>query len=83
LLPEDQEESALTLNGKKRKLGRQDFLGFGEALTLKAKQMENALRRIAAAIPAAMALVGRGLCSMENRKRYAELMAARAARLGF
>jgi serine/threonine-protein kinase HipA len=83
LLPEDQEESALTLNGKKRKLGRQDFLRFGGALTLKAKQMENALRRSAAVIPAALTLVGRGLCSMENKKRYAELMAARAARLGF
>jgi serine/threonine-protein kinase HipA len=83
LLPEDQEESALTLNGKKRKLGRQDFLRFGEALTLKAKQMENALRRSAAAIPAALALVEHGLCSMKNKKRYAELMAARAARLGF
>jgi 2-aminoadipate transaminase len=45
--------------------------------------MENALRRSAAAIPAALTLVERGLCSMENKKRYAELMAARAARLGF
>ncbi|MEX1045416.1 MAG: HipA domain-containing protein [Chthoniobacterales bacterium] len=83
LLPEDQEESALTLNGKKRKIHRNDFLCFGEALTLKARQMDNALRRSAAGIPAALALVDRGLCSEESKKRYAKLIKARAARLGF
>jgi len=83
LLPEDQEESALTLNGKKSKIGLQDFLRFGEVLTLNSKQLENALRRSAAGIPAAQALVGRGLCSIESKGSYAELIAVRAARLGF
>jgi len=82
LLPEDQEESALTLNGKKRKIDRQDFLRFGETLMLSAKQMDNALRRSAAGMSAALAIIDRGLCSAESKKRYAGLMAARGALLG-
>jgi len=81
LLPEDQEESALTLNGKKRKIDRQDFLHFGETLTLNAKQMDNALRRFASGIPAALALIARGLCSKVSKKRYVELIRNRAGRL--
>jgi len=82
LLPEDQEESALTLHGKKRKISRQDFLRFGEALTLNAKQMDNALRRFAAGIPAALRLVDQGLCSATSKERYRALVAFRAGRLG-
>jgi len=83
LLPEDQEEAALTLNGKKRKIVRQDFLRFGESLTLNTKQMDNALRRVAAGIPAALTLIDRGLCSAESKERYSELVTSRAQRLGF
>ena len=83
LLPEDQEESALTLNGKKRKIDRQDFLRFGGTLTLSAKQMDNALRRFASGIPAALALIEHGLCSKVSKKRYAELIKTRASQLNF
>lgn len=83
LLPEDQEESALTLNGKKRKIDRQDFLRFGETLMLSAKQTDNALRRFAAGIPAALTLIEHGLCSKVGKKRYTDLIKTRASWLDF
>lgn len=56
---------------------------FGETLMLSAKQMDNALRRFASGIPAALALIEHGLCSKVSKKRYAELIKTRASRLDF
>lgn len=49
ILPEDKEEMALTLNGKKAKLKRNDFKLFGQALKLSDKQVDRALNRITGA----------------------------------
>jgi len=50
---------------------------------LSAKQMDNALRRFASGIPAALALIEQGLCSKVSKKRYAELIKTRASQLDF
>jgi serine/threonine-protein kinase HipA len=50
LMPEDSEELALTLNGKKKRLTRNDFLIFGERLKMTEKQIENALNRIVSGV---------------------------------
>jgi len=42
----DNEESALTISGKKRKLKRQDFLQLGSAYKLNAAQVRNAFKNI-------------------------------------
>jgi serine/threonine-protein kinase HipA len=41
VLPEDREESALTINGKKAKLNRSDFDSLAKSLSLSAKQRDN------------------------------------------
>lgn len=46
ILPQDTEELALTLNGKKNRLKRSDFETFGATLKLNEVQIRNALKRI-------------------------------------
>ena len=46
ILPEDKEEFALTLNGRKAKIRRHDFEVFGQTIKLTDMQIRNAIRRI-------------------------------------
>ena len=46
ILPQDTEELALTLNGKKNRLKRSDFETFGTALKLNGIQIRKAVQRI-------------------------------------
>ena len=58
IMPEDKEELALNLNGKKSNLKRVDFERFGATLKLSEAQIRNAIRRlpeaVATALPAAL-----------------------------
>ena len=83
LIPEDREEMALTLNGKKRKLKLSDFRQFGLALRLTERQVENSFRRIGQALNFGLDLIGKGACSAENKIRYRDLILERAMRLGW
>ena len=82
LLPSDTEESALTINGKKRRLGLKNFLACGEALHLTERQMANSLRRFEKGLPGLLSLIERGLCVHEAKARYRELVLDRWQRLG-
>lgn len=82
LMPEDLEETALTIGGRKKKLTRRDFYALGEALKLTERQCTNVLRRFEQQIPAAAALVHRSFCSEEMMGRYQELLEARWRQLG-
>jgi len=77
LLPEDTEETALTLNGKKRRLKPKDFNALGSALKLTERQIANAYRRMEKELEAAMTLIERGFCSKETMNRYKELVMER------
>ncbi len=81
LLPEDTEETALTLHGKKKKLGPGDFRAFGAALKLTERQVANSIKRIEKGMDAAMALIGRGFGSADMANRYRKLMSDRWGRL--
>lgn len=81
VLPEDTEETALTLNGKKRKLGPKDFQALGSALKLTERQITNAHRRMKKGLEAAMALVECGFCSRKTKSRYTNLLKERWGRL--
>ncbi len=83
LLPEDKEEMALTLNGRKRRLTRKDFEQFGQSVKLTEKQIENALDRSKNSLSAAYATLSKGLCSDDAKDRFRTLIEARAARIGF
>lgn len=45
-LPEDKEESALTINGRKKKITRDDFEMFGKTIKLTNIQIKNTFKRI-------------------------------------
>lgn len=82
LLPSDTEESALTINGKKKRLELKNFLACGESLQLTERQMANSLRRFEKGFPGLLSVIERGLCSHEAKDRYRELVLDRWQRLG-
>lgn len=82
LLPEDTEETALTLNGRKRRLTRRDFMQFGTSLKLTAKQVENACERFSSGLVQARQTVEAGFCSHAMKDRFNALLHERASRLG-
>jgi serine/threonine-protein kinase HipA len=81
LLPEDMEETALTLNGKKRRIDRNDFMRFGTSLQLTEKQVENAFARFSNQLADTLDLLEQGLCRQDMKKRYRAVMEERTARL--
>ncbi|MGL4485126.1 MAG: HipA domain-containing protein [Anaerovoracaceae bacterium] len=46
IMPEDKEQLALTLNGKKRNIGRKDFLSYGEKCAISEKTTKNILNKL-------------------------------------
>ncbi len=46
ILPEDREEFALTMNGKKNRINRKDFLTFANNINLNSKVAENMLSKV-------------------------------------
>lgn len=83
LIPEDNEELALNLNGKKRKLNRQDF---NEAM-LKAhipeKAIENLWKRIKKGMGSWGELINNSFLSDENKSAITALIKNRARQVGF
>ncbi|MDF7806872.1 HipA domain-containing protein [Pontiellaceae bacterium B12219] len=82
LLPKDIEESALTINGRKRRLGRSDFLRLAASLRLNEKQVANVFSRFSDNLSVAFQTLESGLCSQAMKERYAALIQERAKRLG-
>jgi len=81
LLPQDTEETAFTLNGRKRRLTQHDFEQFGAALGLTGKQIKNACNRFRARLPAAREVLRSGYCSADTKQRFEVLMEDRARRV--
>ncbi|MCX8494237.1 MAG: HipA domain-containing protein [Chthoniobacterales bacterium] len=81
LLPSDTEESALTINGKKKRLELKNFRACGASLQLTERQMANSLRRIEKGLPGLLSVIERGLCSRETKDRYRNLVLDRWQRL--
>jgi serine/threonine-protein kinase HipA len=77
VLPEDTDELALTLNGKKRKLKRIHFEQFGEGLGLTAKQIHGAFKRMAKYKPDAIDWIDRSFLSKEMKEEYQQLLDVR------
>ena len=81
LLPEDTEETALTLNGRKRHLTRDDFIRFAISLKLTPKQVENVYERFSNNLTPALQIMARGFCNPAMKDRFKTLMQERASRL--
>ena len=79
--PDDSEEFALTLEGKKKKLKREHFERFGNGLDLTAKQIEGAFKRFSANKARAVEWINNSFLSTEYREKYITLLEERYARV--
>ncbi len=77
LNPDDTEELALTLSGKRKKLKRALFMQFAEELGLTDKQIKGVFKRFERNIPTAMKLIDRSFLSEEMRNAYKEVFESR------
>jgi len=82
LNPDDEEELALTLLGKKKKLKREHFVQLGEGLGLTGKQIEGAFKRIERNMPKAMEWIDRSFLSEDMMNVYKEVLKKRYKQLG-
>lgn len=76
-LPEDNEEFALTINGKKRKLTKSDFVNLGLKLQLTEKQISNTFDRFIKAENIMKQEISNSFLSTENQMKYIDLLGVR------
>jgi len=77
----DPEELALSLNGKKLKLSRTDFLQFAENIGLLRRVAEAVIGRFANTQHQALALISDSFLSSKLQRKYSTLMQERMGRL--
>ena len=82
VLPEDKEELALTLVGKKKKLKREHFEQLGEGLGLTEKQIKGAFQRMIKNKPKAINWIGRSFLSDDMETAYNKMLDSRYKQLG-
>ncbi|WP_408098009.1 HipA domain-containing protein [Peredibacter sp. HCB2-198] len=78
LLPEDKEEVALTINGKKNKLKKDDFITLGKGFKIGDKAIEKSFERILRSIPEMKDLIERSFISKKFQEGYSDLIDLRA-----
>ncbi len=82
LNPDDKEELALTLVGKKKNLKRDDFVQFAEELGLNNKQIKGAFKRIERYTPKAIEWIDRSFLSENMIYLYKKVLEERYKLLG-
>src|SRR5690606_32153310 len=80
--PDDTEELALTLEGKKKKLNRAHFEKFGKDMGLNDKQIEGVFKRFIKQKQTAFDWIDRSWLSDEYRGLYKEILEKRYAVIG-
>ncbi|CAM1340137.1 HipA domain protein [Tenacibaculum aestuarii] len=68
--PDDTEELALTIAGKKKKLSKQHFIDFGLSLDLNEKQIKGVFKRFKKLLPKAVVLINSSFLSKEMQEKY-------------
>lgn len=81
ILPEDKEELALTLEGKKKKLTRENFVNLGVCLGLTEKQIKNAFNRMSKNLPLAITWIKKSFLSDSMKTAYVSLLESRYQQL--
>jgi serine/threonine-protein kinase HipA len=81
VFPEDTEELALTLVGKKKKLKREHFIQFGEALGLTSKQINGSFKRMIRNRSKAFSWIERSFLSQDMKTAYKEILKERYRKL--
>ncbi|MEO5562012.1 MAG: HipA domain-containing protein [Chitinophagaceae bacterium] len=80
-MPEDKEEMALTINGRKRKLKKSDFDILARSLHIPQRSIENSYKKIAGKIPDAYDWLSICFLPEKMKKEYHQLIAENAKRL--
>ena len=75
--PEDTEELALTITGKKKKITRQNFLDFGTGLGLSKKQINGVLKRFKELKKDALVIIGKSFLSNGMQVDYKTILELR------
>ena len=81
VLPEDEEELALTLGGKKRKLTKAIFNEFGENLGLNRKQIDGVYKRFYKKKHIALQWIGNSFLSEDIKEKYKSILEERYEKL--
>ncbi|MCU0725659.1 MAG: HipA domain-containing protein, partial [Planctomycetes bacterium] len=83
-LPATEEEMALPIRGKRRRLRREDLVDYYavERLGLDPRAVERVLREVSGAFPAWNTLIDRSFLPEDRKRVYRELIAKRRSRLG-
>ena len=81
VIPVDEEEMALTLNGRKKKLKKQDFIASMQALKVEEKQQENIFTKMAKALPQWQSLIDRSFMTTGCKEQYKTMVTERMNRL--
>lgn len=79
--PADEEEMALTLNGRKKKLKKQDFVAAMNTMKVEEKQQENLFKKMAKALPGWLELINRSFMSAAFKEQYKSILTERMSRL--
>lgn len=79
--PEDKEELALTLGGKKKKFTRIQFEQFGESLGLSSKQIKGVFKRLEKNKSKALVWIDQSFLSKSMKKAYIEILNERYTRI--
>lgn len=81
VLPEDTEELALTLEGKKKKLKRAHFERLGKGLDLNEKQIQGVFKRMTKHKPMAIGWINKSFLSDEMKAAYKNVLEMRYEQL--
>ena len=81
IMPEDKEESALTINGKKRKLTRNDFQVLATSLKISDKSLEAIYKRFESILPIWLSWIEQSFLSQEMKEEYIKLLNQRFEKL--
>jgi len=81
VMPEDKEESALTINGKKSKLNRNDFQVLATSLKINDKSLEAIYKRFEDILPTWITWIKQSFLSEEMKEEYLKLIQKRHRKL--
>lgn len=80
-MPEDKEETALTINGRKRKLKKSDFDLLAKSLNIPQRSIENSYKKIVSIIPDAYHWLSICFLPETMKKEYRKIIAENTKRL--
>lgn len=82
VFPEDKEELALTISGKKKKLKQEHFIQLGENLGLTKKQIDGVFKRMLNNLPLATSLIKESFLTDDMKTAYINVLDSRYKQVG-